>query len=149
MFKLLVAICVTLPFLAAASAQTAAELANRYPHHEVYEVQPGVQMTAKFASNGLVCEMQIEQEHFLKDTVDMTYGIDKDRINGLIDQLVPPSERGKKDSQPPSGTMIATGQVMESFERYANVDVHVLSTISNYTATSVAIVNWRYRECQR
>jgi hypothetical protein len=55
MFKLLMAICVTLTFAALASAQTASELADRYEHHEVYEVQPGVQMTAKFASNGLVC----------------------------------------------------------------------------------------------
>jgi hypothetical protein len=37
------------------------------------------QMTAKFASNGLVCEMQIEQAHF-----------DKNK------ELVPPSERGEK-----------------------------------------------------
>jgi hypothetical protein len=36
MFKLLMAICVTLP-LAVTSAQTASELADRYAHHEVYE----------------------------------------------------------------------------------------------------------------
>ena len=97
MFKLLMAICVTLTFAALASAQTASELADRYEHHEVYEVQPGVQMTAKFASNGLVCEMQIEQAHFDKDKADLRKGIDKERVNGLIDQLVPPSERGEEN----------------------------------------------------
>ena len=30
-----------------ASAQTASELADKYAHHEVYEVQPGVQMTRR------------------------------------------------------------------------------------------------------
>jgi hypothetical protein len=57
MSKLLITFFVTLRFLTGAAAQTAQELADRYTHHEVYEVQPGVQMTAKFASNGLVCEM--------------------------------------------------------------------------------------------
>ena len=99
MFKLLIAICVTLPLAAVASAQTASELADRYEHHEVYEVQPGVQMTAKFVSNGLVCEMQIEQAHFDKDKADLRKGIDKERVNGLIDQLVPSSERREKNRQ--------------------------------------------------
>jgi hypothetical protein len=97
----------------------------------VYEVQPGVQMTAKFASNGSVCEMRIEQEHFLQNQVDMTYGIDKDRITRLVDQVVPTSERGKEDKQPGNGMIIGMGQVMESVKRYANVEVHVLSTMSN------------------
>jgi hypothetical protein len=78
--------------LYAHSAQTASELAIKYAHHVVYEVQPGVQMKAKFASNGSVCEMRIEQEHFLQNQVDMTYGIDKDRITRLVDQVVPTSE---------------------------------------------------------
>jgi hypothetical protein len=145
--KFVTTICMTLALGTAASAQTASELAHKYAHHEVYDVRPGVQMTAKFTSNGLVCEMQIEQERFLQDKVDMTNGIDKDGVNGLIDQLVPPSERGKKDTQPGSGMVIGLGQSMESVERYANVDVHVLSTTSNYPTTTVAYVNWRHRKC--
>lgn len=35
-------------FMAAANGQTAADLAKKYQHHEVYEVKPGVQMTPKF-----------------------------------------------------------------------------------------------------
>jgi hypothetical protein len=44
-------------------SQSAADLAQKYPHHEVYEVEPGVVMSAKFASSGLVCEMHVEQTH--------------------------------------------------------------------------------------
>ena len=66
MSKVFIAICVTLSLVAATAAQTASDLAKKYPHHEVYEVQPGVQMTTKFASDGLVCEMQLEQAHFGK-----------------------------------------------------------------------------------
>jgi hypothetical protein len=43
--------------------------------HEVYEVEPGVVMSAKFASSGLVCEMRVEQTHFDKDIVDLRTGI--------------------------------------------------------------------------
>ena len=143
MFKLLLAIS-SMTFLVAVgvSAQTATELANKYAHHEVYELQPGVQMTAKFAANGLVCEMQVEQAHFGKDGVHMRFGIETVRLGDLLDELVPPSERGKKDNK--SGMDVGMGQAMESVERYANVDVHVISTTSN---DSVAIINWRNRKC--
>src|SRR5258708_31546306 len=96
MFKLLMALCLILPLAVVASAQAASEVADKYPHHEVYEVQAGVQMTAKFASNGLVCYMEIEQAHFGKRGVDLRNGIDKSRVSGVIDQLVPPSERGER-----------------------------------------------------
>src|SRR5207249_11186765 len=97
MLKLLIAICVTLSLAASAPAQTASELGHKYAHHEVYEVQPGVQMAAKFAPDGLVCEMRLEQAHFGKDRVDMRHGIDEERINGLIDELVPLLDRREED----------------------------------------------------
>jgi uncharacterized membrane protein YgdD (TMEM256/DUF423 family) len=100
MFKRLLAISsMTLLVAVGVSAQTATELANKYAHHEVYEIQSGVQMTAKFAANWLVCEMQVEQAHFGKDGVHMRFGIDTVRFGDLLDELVPPSERGKKRQQ--------------------------------------------------
>ena len=106
MSRRLMIVPVALVLAVQASAQTASELAKRYAHHEVYEIQPGVQMSAKFASSGSVCEMQIEQAHFGTDGVDMRDGIDKERIHGLTEQLVPSSERGKIDDKPPSGMVI-------------------------------------------
>ena len=127
-----------------ASAQTASELADKYAHHEVYEVQPGVQMTAKFAPDGRVCEMQIEQAHFGKDGVDLHNGIDKEHINGLVDELVPQSERGEEDKADLSNGMeIGTGQVFESVRSYSNVRVHVLSS----HVITVACIRWRHRTC--
>ena len=145
MSKLLVAIFVTLLFAAISSAQTASELAQKYAHHEVYEVQAGVQMAAKFAPDGLVCEMRLEQAHFGKDRIDMRDGIDEERINGLIDELVPRLDRGEEDKADRSnGMVIGTGQVMESVHSYSNVRVHVLSS----HGTTVAHINWRHRKCQ-
>jgi hypothetical protein len=130
--------------LATASAQTASGLANKHAHHEVYDVQPGVQMTAKFATDGLVCEMQIEQAHFGKDGVDLRNGIVKEHINGLVDELVPQSERGEEDKADSSnGMVIGTGQVIESVRSYSNVRVHVLTSHD----TTVAYIQWRHRTC--
>jgi hypothetical protein len=142
--KFVTTICMTLALGAAASAQTASELAHKYAHHEVYEVQPGVQMAAKFASNGLVCEMRLEQAHFGKDRVDMRDGIDEERINGLIDELTPPSVRGEEDkADPANGMSIGTGQVGESVHSYSNIRVHVLSS----HGSTVAYIIWRHRKC--
>ena len=144
MFKLLLALCLNIPIAAIASAQTAAELAHKYAHHEVYEVQPGVQMAAKFGPNGIVCEMRLEQAHFGKDRVDMRNGIDETLINGLIDDLIPRSERGEEDKADPSnGMSLGTGQVDESVHSYTNVRVHVLSSHGK----SVAYITWRHRKC--
>jgi hypothetical protein len=53
---------------------------------------------------------------------------------------------GEKDKFP-DGIVLGMGQVEESIESYANVEVHVLSSMSNYR-TSVAIINWRHRLCK-
>jgi hypothetical protein len=108
-------------------------------------VKPGIQMTARFAANGLVCEMKVEQERFLKDSVDMRPGIDADEIDRLIDHLVPKAERGEKDKGP-NGMSIGGGQVGETIWRYANVEVHVISTQGDW-ATNALIISWRHRRC--
>ena len=129
---------------ATGSTLAASGLADSYPHHEVYEVQGGVQMAAKFAPNGLVCEMRLEQAHFGKDSVDMRDGIGEWRINGLIDELVPRTERGEEDKADPSnGMILGTGQVMENVHSYSNIRVHVLSS----HGTTVAYFHWRHRQC--
>lgn len=143
MSKFLSVLFATLMLLAGASAQTASELADRYPHHTNYEVQPGVQMTAKFASNGLVCEMQIEQTHFVKDGVDLRNGIEKERVKDLIDQLLPSSERGEKD--PTDSIIQGWGAGITEVDSYSNVTVE----ISSSHGTAVVSVKWRHRSCDR
>ena len=126
-------------------AQTVAGLQKKYAHHEVYEVRPGVQMAAKFTSEGLVCEIQLQPAHFNKDEVDLRFGLDKDVIQSLVDELVPASERGKEDKNDRSnGMVIGMGQVMEEIHSYSNVRVHVLSS----HGTTVAAIDWRNRKCE-
>jgi len=82
--------------VAAVNGQTASDLAKKYRHRDVYDVQPGVQMTPKFDSSGVVCEMQVEQAHFGTNGAELYDGLDERKIYSIVDQLVRVSERGLK-----------------------------------------------------
>jgi hypothetical protein len=75
MTKVLAVVSSALLLIACANAQSASELSKQYRHHEVYELEPGVQMTPKFNLNGLICEMRVEQTHFTDDGVDLNQGM--------------------------------------------------------------------------
>ena len=77
---------------------------------------PESQMTAKFASNGLVCEMQIEQAHFDKNKADLRKGIDKERVNGLIGRTGPTIRTGRKEF--PTGVGVLAIVSMDGQEKY-------------------------------
>ena len=139
MTKPFIAVCLFVLFVAAANGQTADDLANRYPHHEVYEVQPGVQMTPKFGPDGQVCEMQVEQAHFGKDGADLREGLDQAKINPIIDQLVPATERGTQIN-----TLEVCVGACQTVDEYSNVFVHVFSGGD----TRLIAIKWRYRNCE-
>ena len=126
-------------FMAAANGQTAADLAKKYQHHEVYEVKPGVQMTPKFDSSGAVCEMQVEQTHFVKDGVDVSHGIDERQVYPIIDQLVPLSERGTK-----LNTFDECVSICQTTHQYSNVAI----TIVSGGDTRLVRIKWRNRGCE-
>jgi hypothetical protein len=96
-------------------------------------------MTPKFASDGQVCEMQVEQAHFGKDGADLRDGLDEFKINAIIDQLVPVRERGKKINT----TSECVG-VCQTVDEYSKVFVHVFSGGS----TRLVAIKWRNRNCE-
>jgi len=138
MTKSFMLVCSAFLFIADANGQTAADLGTKYHHHEVYEVEPGVQMTPKFASDGQVCEMQVEQSHFGKNRVDFSDGLNQAKINAITDQLVPAEERGEKINE----LVLCTGSC-ETISEYSNVFVNVLSHVK----TRVIAIKWRNRTC--
>jgi hypothetical protein len=139
MTKILAAATSMFLFIAAANGQTAADLAKKYHHHEVYEVKPGVQMTPKFDSSGAVCEMQVEQAHFVKDGVDVSHGIDERQVYPIIDELVPVSERGTK-----LNTFDECVGVCQTTYQYSNVAIAIVSAGD----TRLVRIKWRNRSCE-
>jgi len=134
--------------------QSASDWAQKFRHHEVFEIEPGVVMSAQYAPNGLVCEMYVEQTHFKKDVVDLTNGLEQAQIDALLDQLVPASERGEKEEDVFSSLEVFSGPTKARVDTYANVIVHVMSAVetrkkNNVTITGPTVleIKWRNRPC--
>jgi hypothetical protein len=132
--------------------QSATDLAQKFFHHEVFEVEPGVVMSAAYASDGLVCKMHVEQTQFKKDVIDLTIGLELDKIDALLDRLVPPSERGEKQEDE-SGLTIISG-AMTRTDNYANIIVNVTSDVDaskkkwTISGPTVVEIKWRNRSCR-
>lgn len=86
-----------LAFLAVSAwGQTAADLAAKYPSVSAYEVRPGILMTAKYAADGRICELVLEPRHYQAgDGVDLEVVFPSELEKQVIDELVPPVERGE------------------------------------------------------
>lgn len=131
--------------------QSAADLAQKFRHHEVYEVEPGVVMSAKYAPDGHVCEMHVEQTHFNNDVTDLRIGLELDKTDALLDLLVPSSERGEK-IEDRSGLTAISG-TMTRTDSYANIIVNVTSVIEatkkkwTISGPTVLVIKWRDRSC--
>ena len=134
--------------------QSASDLAQKFRHHEVYEVEPGVVMSAEFGASGLVCEMHVEQTRFGEHVIALTNGIDFSRIDALLDRIVPASERGAKDEDDVSGLGKLSGSTMTKTDTYANVTVRVISRFETHeksvmiTGPTVLEIKWRNRSCR-
>lgn len=125
-------------FTAAAGGQTAADLANKYHHQEVYELEPGVQMTPNFDSNGMVCEMRVEETHLVKGGVDLSHRIDERKAFSIIDDLVPVSERGTKLI-----TFDECAGICQTTYQYSNVAISIVSDGDR----RLIRIKWRNRSC--
>jgi hypothetical protein len=134
-------------------SQSAADLAQKFRHHEVYELKPGVVMSAAYTSSGLVCEMHIEQTHFKKDVVDLRTGLEITEMDALLEQVVPASERGAKEQDEFSRLINISGPTMTRTDEYANVVVQVMWSVESQkkdvriTGPAVLEIKWRNRSC--
>ena len=138
MRTIFVAVSSILLSIAAAGGQTAADLAKKYHHYDVYELKPGVQMTPKFDSSGMVCEMQVEQAHFVKNGVAISSRIDERNGFSIIDDLVPVWERGTK-----LNTLEECIGICQTTYQYSNVIISIVSDGD----TRLIRIKWRNRSC--
>ncbi len=153
MIRVFPALLLSILLVPPTSGQSAAELARKFPHHEVYEVAPGVVMSARFAPSGEVCAMKVEQSHFKKDAVDLRIGLELASIDQLLNRLVPGAERGEKEEGTLSSVITVTGPTTQKIDRYANVTVEVIwnAKARGKTLTQVGPavmeIKWRNRSC--
>ncbi len=130
-------------------SQTAADLERKYPRREVYMLRPMVQLAARYAKDGSICEMKAEEVRF-GDAVEKPNGGDREealsggfRTDRVVDELVPASERGELER---SSANCERG--CRFLRKYQNVIVAVDSSgFSTSELAKAVTIHWRYRSC--
>ena len=115
---------------------------------KVYQLRPGVVMTANFAQDGQVCAMYIERRHISESGIDMRIKLEPELITELIDELVPESERGDKGKN--YGLERITGPISDSIYDYENVSIVLFGSADNDKCTGVSAIRikWKNRSCK-
>lgn len=132
----------------AASGQTSANLSAKYHPVTSYEVRPGILMTPKYATDGLVCEMVLERRHKTETGINFGDLLSKELVKELVDELVPEAERGKNLTEF-LNTTIDGGFVTTEYA-YENVLVRVHGiTRPEPSGDMVVIITWRKRVCSQ
>jgi hypothetical protein len=135
---------------AAAEAQTQASLGAKYPVVSAYLVRPDVLMTAKFSDDGQVCEMELEKRHWTTGKVDTGPGMPRELVRRLIDELAPPSERGRpaKNYLRNNSESTITGNVEFTESDFERVSIEIVGSTSPGEAGDVVVtIRWKNRAC--
>jgi hypothetical protein len=119
-------ICILLLTLAvAALGQTSADLSAKYPN-VIYRIRPHVLMTARFASDGQVCEMTLEKGQRTDTSIPYDDSFSNEEVHSLMDDLAPEGQRGRDMTRRFDGTIEGLGYT--TVYTYENVLVHVYGT---------------------
>jgi hypothetical protein len=112
-----------------------------------YEVRPGILMMAMYSDNGQVCKMYVERRHFSETVFDQRLYLPQEKINELIDQLVPAALRGGKAKG--DGFSRITGQLSEQVYDYESVSITVLASTASGDCNggTALIIKWKNRAC--
>jgi len=114
-----------------AAGQTSSELDQKYGAPKssyqgaplAYEIRPGFFLTVEYADDGQACEMHIEAFPKYEPITGKNIVISEELMTTLIDELVPESGRGNKDSI--YGITFWFGHVGTKLYGYENVSISV------------------------
>jgi hypothetical protein len=111
---------------------------------ESYEIRPGVLATPKYARNGALCQISIEKRHVQDASVDLGSTIPHKLSLEMIEELAPPSERGRADLQFAGSDYIyaGSGSMEIATADYKNILVQIFKTRSDPGDTAV-ILKWK------
>ena len=145
-------ICILLLALAvAALGQTSVDLNAKYPNVIVFRVRPHVLMTARFATDGQVCEMTLERGQRTDTSIPYDDSFSNEEVHSLVDDLAPEGQRGRDLTGRFQGTIEGLGYT--TVYTYENVLVHVYGTRQvgagqvGAAGNKVILITWRTRTC--
>src|SRR5579864_3453984 len=128
--------------------QNAANFGARYAQGTEYRIRPGIMMIPSYGSDGQVCKVLIERHSEVtasETTVELGRPISDELARALVDEIVPPAERGA-EVKDPDGFIDATvaGGVVTARCVYKNVIVRVYGDArSDPMSNLVLTITWR------
>jgi len=132
-----------------ATGQTEDQLNARLKRLAAFEIRPGIDVFPTFAADGDVCRMVIEKRQYLDpQNASFSITIPTALANQMVDQLVPPSERGKPSKYLSSDSFISGGASFIK-QDYENVSVGMYGSLVDGKANgvSVIVITWAKRVC--
>lgn len=123
---------------------------SQFKSLETYQIRPGILMMPRYTDDGHVCEITLEKHHFYDDTANLNLTIPRETFVQLIDELVPPTERGRQTMNFGREYMSAySGQGVTTFAEYENVSIDIYGRASHECGNGdvVAVIKWKTRIC--
>jgi|HubBroStandDraft_5_1064220.scaffolds.fasta_scaffold142381_1 hypothetical protein len=121
---------------------------SRYKRVEAYEVDPGILMMPRYSMNGQVCMVVLQKDHYVNGAADLDSSLPREVITKVLDELVPPSERGPLSTNEEMARLsVYAGNGVTSLVDYKNVSFDISRQASS-PGDIIAVVQWRERSCQ-
>jgi hypothetical protein len=128
---------------------------SKYPVLTAYRIRPLVIAFPRYTADGQLCELGLEQLEYLgKDGVNVDAEVDEKEIEGILDEVAPPAERGPIKPGL-DGMLVMSGVTGSMTHIYENVTLDFASGIltskrhkrvwKGYTS---AVITWTKRTCQ-
>jgi len=136
--------------LAVASTEHGERFAN-YKAIQAYETGSGILVLPRYSSDGQLCEVTLEKQHYSDNSVDLGSALSHDKIMEVVNQIVPPSERGKRTT--PFGAEYLSkynGNGVTTFADYEEVSIQIYgrATPASDAGDIAARIRWSKRVCK-
>jgi hypothetical protein len=153
MLKLVTLSLTTLIMLIAAA--TTQQRFSKYRKIDAYEVRPGILMMPRYTADDQICEIGLERQLYSPELIRLDSSLSREEIYGILDELVPADERGKRSKDFPRDVITQSGQGLTTSTEYEHVSIQIYgatvpSKHKNEIAVSevVATVKWKQRVCK-
>jgi len=135
-----------------AAAQNQRQLEQKYPKLNAYVVRPNILLTARYATDGQVCEMVLETRRWTGEgQIVVMSALSEEETIRVVEEVVPESDRGRK-LKTPLGSAVSGGSRTTRYT-YENITIDFVGPWSNshpdmVVGYMVALVQWRNRSCK-
>src|SRR6266704_3810829 len=103
---------------------------SRLQRVDAYEVRPGIVALPRYAADGQICEIALENLHHSAGTIRLEPTLTSTEVDQIANQLVPSDERGPKPKDPlERGNGSFSGKTMETREEYQNISINTYRAV--------------------